>query len=111
MEKKKGAGILPLALHKGSPYILVGRETSDYNEGFNDRLKWSDFGGASHAGESFVEFVFPFLTREPDISGPSLTTLLPKSDVRILLLRNPRRSSREGEVIQLGSFPDKLIEG
>jgi|TARA_B110000444_G_scaffold42817_4_gene38713 hypothetical protein len=39
-----GAGILPVALYKGTLYILLGQER--YNSGL-----WSDFGGSAHKYE------------------------------------------------------------
>ena len=38
-----GAGILPVALYRGTLFLLLGQER-------NDNL-WSDFGGGSHKGE------------------------------------------------------------
>tara|TARA_Y100000741_G_scaffold180458_1_gene137199 strand:+ start:4363 stop:4884 length:522 start_codon:yes stop_codon:yes gene_type:complete len=39
-----GAGILPVALYRGTLYLLLGQERNNNN-------LWSDFGGGSHKGE------------------------------------------------------------
>ena len=44
-----GASILPVALHNNKIYLLFGKEKdSDENKG------WSDFGGGTEKGESFL---------------------------------------------------------
>lgn len=48
-----GAGILPLAKHKGKLYFLFSRETKDKN--YKDSGLWSDFGGSSEKGENFFD--------------------------------------------------------
>lgn len=48
-----GAGILPIANHKGEIYIMLGRETADAK--FEDSKKWSDFGGGAEFFESDEE--------------------------------------------------------
>ena len=54
MEKNDGAGILPIAIHKGEPLIMMGRETKDLGS-FRDSGKWSDFGGGKEKGETIEE--------------------------------------------------------
>ena len=45
-----GASILPVTLHKGTIYFLFGKErTMDENPG------WSDFGGGTDKGETFLQ--------------------------------------------------------
>jgi hypothetical protein len=45
-----GGSILPITLHKGKIYFLFGKERDiDENPG------WSDFGGGTEKGESFIE--------------------------------------------------------
>ena len=45
-----GASILPITLHQGHIYLLFGREKpTDQNPG------WSDFGGGTDPGESFLD--------------------------------------------------------
>ena len=39
-----GAGILPVALYRGTLFLLLGQERNNNN-------LWSDFGGSSHKGE------------------------------------------------------------
>jgi hypothetical protein len=48
-----GAGILPIADHKGEIYIMLGRETADVK--LKDSKKWSDFGGGAEFFESDEE--------------------------------------------------------
>jgi 8-oxo-dGTP pyrophosphatase MutT (NUDIX family) len=45
-----GAGLLPVALHKGCVYLLFGRE----NE-LNDTPGWADFGGGTKPKESLLD--------------------------------------------------------
>jgi 8-oxo-dGTP pyrophosphatase MutT (NUDIX family) len=45
-----GAGLLPAAVHKGTIYLLFGRE----NE-LNDTPGWADFGGGSKPNESALD--------------------------------------------------------
>jgi ADP-ribose pyrophosphatase YjhB (NUDIX family) len=45
-----GAGLLPAAVHKGTIYLLFGRE----NE-LNDTPGWADFGGGSKPHESLLD--------------------------------------------------------
>ena len=45
-----GAGLLPVALHKGCVYLLFGRE----NE-LNDTPGWADFGGGTKPNESIID--------------------------------------------------------
>ena len=45
-----GAGLLPTAVHKGTIYLLFGRE----NE-LNDTPGWADFGGGSKRDESPID--------------------------------------------------------
>ena len=45
-----GAGLLPAAVHKGTIYLLFGRE----NE-LNDTPGWADFGGGSKKNESALD--------------------------------------------------------
>lgn len=45
-----GAGLLPVALHKGIVYLLFGRE----NE-LNDTPGWADFGGGTKPKESLLD--------------------------------------------------------
>jgi hypothetical protein len=45
-----GAGLLPVALHKGCIYLLFGRE----NE-LNDTPGWADFGGGTKPNESIID--------------------------------------------------------
>ena len=40
-----GAGILPVALYRGTLFLLLGQERNNNN-------LWSDFGGSSHKGET-----------------------------------------------------------
>ena len=42
-----GAGLLPAAVHKGTIYLLFGRETE-----LNDTPGWADFGGGSKPNET-----------------------------------------------------------
>ena len=42
-----GAGILPVTLHNGNLYFLVGQENQEHT--------WSDFGGGSKADESALQ--------------------------------------------------------
>tara|TARA_B110000285_G_C15105941_1_gene607953 strand:+ start:93 stop:698 length:606 start_codon:yes stop_codon:yes gene_type:complete len=45
-----GASILPICIHKGKVYFLFGKEREmDYTPG------WSDFGGGSESGESYLD--------------------------------------------------------
>jgi len=45
-----GASLLPVTIHKGKIYFLFGKERDiDENPG------WSDFGGGSEKGESFIQ--------------------------------------------------------
>jgi 8-oxo-dGTP pyrophosphatase MutT (NUDIX family) len=45
-----GAGLLPIATHKGKIYFLFGRENK-----YNDTPGWSDFGGGMEKGESVMD--------------------------------------------------------
>ena len=45
-----GAGLLPAAVHKGTIYLLFGRE----NE-LNDTPGWADFGGGSKPKETTLD--------------------------------------------------------
>ena len=45
-----GAGILPVAIHKGQLYFLFGKENRHA-----DTPGWADFGGGNEAGESDYE--------------------------------------------------------
>lgn len=47
-----GAGVLPMAFHKGNIYFLFSREWIDSKE---DGGLWSDFGGSKDSNESFKE--------------------------------------------------------
>ena len=51
---KKGAGILFIAIHKGEPLVLMGRETKDLGS-WSDSGKWSDFGGGRDGDESIED--------------------------------------------------------
>lgn len=59
-----GAGILPICIHNGTVYFLFGKENK-----FADTPGWSDFGGGTEAGESFLTTA----TRE---AGEELTGFL-----------------------------------
>lgn len=45
-----GAGVLPVALHRGKIYFLFGRENK-----YNDTPGWSDFGGGMEKGETVID--------------------------------------------------------
>lgn len=45
-----GAGILPATIHKGQLYFLFGKENK-----YADTPGWSDIGGGTDNGESFLE--------------------------------------------------------
>ena len=51
---KGSAGILPIAIYKGEPLVLMGRETKDLGS-FRDSGKWSDFGGSQDGDESIED--------------------------------------------------------
>lgn len=72
-----GASILPVAVHDGQIYFLFGKERDiDENPG------WSDFGGGTDAGETFLQTAI----RE---GGEELTGFLGSSqDIRKMLKKH-----------------------
>jgi len=67
-----GAGILPTTIYNNKLYFLFGKENK-----FADTPGWSDFGGGTESGESFMKTAIREGTEElTGFLGNEITTLL-----------------------------------
>ena len=74
-----GGGILPVAKHNGTYYLLFSRERLIHNRD-RDRGKWSDFGGGTEKNESSKNHFFYNLDRNLNFNFFDDTNMLPKND-------------------------------
>jgi hypothetical protein len=72
-----GSGVLPTTIHNNTLYFLFGKENK-----FADTPGWSDFGGGTEQGESFLE------TASREASEESTGFFGSKQEIKKQLLKN-----------------------
>ena len=72
-----GSGVLPTTIHNNTLYFLFGKENK-----FADTPGWSDFGGGTEQGESFLE------TASREASEESTGFLGSKKEIKKQLLKS-----------------------
>jgi hypothetical protein len=90
-KRPMGAGVLPIAFHKGQVYFLFSRE---YIGSDDDGGTYSDFGGSTEGGESYKQTAIREAYEESDgvLGTPAKIKSLIKNDLVDIITLNRYRT-------------------